>query len=136
MNVANIPTAPGAVTPLFPIDPAVLAIALERHGRQKFEAFVEIAIDLLDSIDGDSDAEPDDEDTGTEDDPDGIDPEVDHCVDDAGEEDRVYAAPVCSYDIDQTGPLPRADACPDIPCADIAIQTRRPVLSLRLGRRA
>jgi hypothetical protein len=75
-------TLPGTMPPM----PAVARI-LARHDRQHLAAFVAVAIDLIDAMDGDPDCEAagdegedDDPDTGVEDDPLGIDPEVDCCL--------------------------------------------------------
>lgn len=59
-------TLPGVIPPM----PAVARI-LARHPRERLEAFVSIAIDLMDVADGDSDIEPNGDDldgTGAEDD--------------------------------------------------------------------
>lgn len=130
MNLTNITPAAPAVIPT--AQPAIskLATALERFGRERFEQAVELMIDVLDLSDGERDLEPDDEDTGVEDDPLGCDPETDVGADDVGEEDRALEAAVPAYGIDQRISLPSDDAVVDMPCADIAI-ARRPTLTLR-----
>ena len=53
--------------------------------RPLLKHLVERAIDHLDALDGDSDLEDDDGDTGIKDDPQGCDPETDFCL---GHDDR------------------------------------------------
>ncbi len=78
----------------FPAAPPMPAVAriLARYDRPQLEAFLSIAIDLLDTMDPDPDgeddgtaedsdpAEDDDPDTGVEDGPKGFDPEEDLCL--------------------------------------------------------
>ena len=82
--------------PAFPPMPAVTRI-LARFQRDQLAGFIAVALDLIDTLDGDADleedgeAEPDDEsedddiETGIEDDPRGCDPECDHGAEEAGE---------------------------------------------------
>ena len=80
-----------ASRPLEYLDPAVTRASiigsagvvesiLSRFDRAKLAAFVAVAIDLIDAMDGDPDIEDDDLDTGVEDAPEGFDPEVDCCI--------------------------------------------------------
>lgn len=88
-------------SPGFPVDLPRLRRALER--------LTATSIAMLDVLDGDADLEPDDEDIGVEDGPEGFDPEEDMCL--AGD-DRVMsgsctgAGPVC----EDTGPGDADDA--------------------------
>ena len=89
----------GSAITAFPATPPMPAVAriLARFERDQLAGFIAVALDLIDTLDGDADledegeAEPDDAnedddiETGIEDDPRGCDPETDSSTEDVGE---------------------------------------------------
>ncbi len=89
---------PGASPPM----PAVARI-LSRHDRDKLSAFITVAIDLLDVLDGDADLEDSDEDRCEAGD-DGCGPHLHYGIHWGASDDEGYTE--VAYGIDQTkGPL-------------------------------
>jgi hypothetical protein len=107
-----------AAFPPMPPMPAVTRI-LARFERDQLAGFIAVALDLLDTLDGDDDledegeAEPDDEPedddpaTGIEDDPRGCDPETDYGGEEYGEIEQmpndVPTVPCFALEPDQSG---------------------------------
>lgn len=134
MNNPTLPLTAGVVIPgqYLDLTAAHIAVALSRHGREKLETFVAVAIDILDLNDGDFDLELDDADTGVEDEPLGCNPETDLGPEDEGEPDDAARLPVPHYALDQSHPIRLDGTEADMPCADIgALLTHRPLLGLR-----
>ena len=93
----------GSAIAAFPFTAPMPTVAriLARFERDQLAGFIAVALDLIDTLDGDDDledegeAEPDDEpedddiETGIEDDPRGCDPESDNGAEEAGESEQM-----------------------------------------------